>query len=71
MENKEIPETANEINIIDVKLPPFWKCDSAAWFKRTEDKLYYLSHIISKSRTKFDQVLTMFDEYIIEKKHIS
>lgn len=62
-ENKQEP--TNEVNIIGVKLPPFWKCDPAAWFKRAEAQ-FRLAHV-SKSQTKFDHILTMLDEDIIGK----
>lgn len=65
MEDEETPETANEINVVDVKLLPFWKCDPAAWFKRAEVQ-FRLTHI-SKSQTIFDHILTRLDEDIVRK----
>jgi len=57
--------TVEEMNIVGIKLPPFWKCDPAAWFKRTETQ-FRLSYI-SKSQIKFDHILTILDEDIIGK----
>jgi len=63
MGDEKKQEPTNEVNIIGVKLPPFWKCDPAAWFKRAEAQ-FRLAHV-SKSQTKFDHILTMLDEDII------
>lgn len=65
LEDKETPNIANEINIIGPKLQQFWKCDPAAWFKRAEAQLR-LSHVCN-SHTKFEHVLTMLDEDVIDK----
>ncbi|XP_050527898.1 uncharacterized protein LOC126897991 [Daktulosphaira vitifoliae] len=65
MADKTTTETADNINIVGVKLPPYWKCDLAAWFKRAEAQ-FRLSHI-SKSQIKFDNILAMLDEDIIGK----
>jgi len=68
MENQGALGTSNtieEINIVGIKLPPFWKYDPVAWFKRAKAQ-FRLSHI-NKSQIKFDHILTMLDEDVIGK----